>query len=315
MSEKPFRSIDIPERSTLSEADYRAFLEEAYGLMAAMPGYFAPDEGPECVELAHILPNVPETLIAIYVGINDAVCNKGLTTRFLVRHGHNNVFAFDPRIWGGGENVPSGAADARAILNGFEPPNESWNPNWTYVMIEDPGLKPESLWRERGYIDMIAAKLEDFTLLSDERKSGVCFFIDERAFEHPVNKGRNYLKEARRRGESRAHEFGVPEGLAGETDGLAPVILRRGEKLYVATPDFRPCAHAWSNIHPDNRTLAVVNENSAVPLDLVIRKPPVNSRYARGLVPARGSADMTTDAFFRGKQVYRTPLLKGKVQG
>ncbi|MHB9029240.1 MAG: hypothetical protein ACYC9O_10755 [Candidatus Latescibacterota bacterium] len=309
------RPIHIPERSTLAEADYRAFLEEAYHRMAAMPGYFAPDEGMECVELAHIIPTVPETVIAIYVGINDAVCNKGLATRFLVRHGHNNVFAFDPHSWSGRDDVPSGTVDARAVLNGFGPPNETWDPNWTYVMIEDSWQTPGSLWRERGYIDMIAAKFEDFTLLSDERESSVCFFIDELAFEHPVNKGRDYLKEARRRGEEKAHQYGIPAGLVGETDGLAPVILRRGEKLYVATPDFRPCAHAWSNLHPDNRTLAVVNENSAVPLDLIIEKPPVNPKFARGLVPARGSADMTTDAFFRGKQVQRKPLLAGKVRG
>ena len=182
-------------------------------------------------------------------------------------------------------------------------------------MIEDPWRTPESMWRERGYIDMIAAKFEDFTLLSDERESGVCFFIDERAFDHPVNKKRDYLKDARSRGEKNAHEFGVPQGLEGETDSLAPVILRRGEKLYVATPDFRPCAHAWSNIHPNNRTLAVVNENSAVPLDLIIEKPAVNPQYAHGLVPARGSADMTTDAFFRGRDVQRKPILEGKIPG
>jgi hypothetical protein len=205
--------------------------------------------------------------------------------------------------------------DVTTILNGFAPPNESWDPNWTYVMIEDSWQNPESLWLERGYIDMIAAKFEDFTLFSDERESSVCFFIDEQAFEHPVNKAREYLKEARRRGEAKAHEYGIPAGLEGETDGLAPVILRRGEKLYVATPDFRPCDHAWSNIHPENRAIAVVNENSAVPLDLITQKPPVNPKYARELIPARGSADMTTDAFFRGKQVHRTPLLEGKVRG
>lgn len=315
MPENTARSIHIPAGSSLSEADYRAFLEESYRLMAALPGYFAPDEGMDDLELAHIIPTVPETVLAIYVGINDAVCNKGLVTRTLVRHGHNNVFAFDPEVWSGRDEVPSGTVDAREILNGFEPPNDTWQPEWTYVMIEDPWRTPESLWRERGYIDMIAAKFEDFTLLSDERESSVCFFIDEQAFDHPVNRGRDYLKAARRRGDEKAPGYLFPAALAGETDGLAPVILRRGEKLYVATPDFRPCAHAWSNIHPENRTLAVVNENSAVPLDLITRKPPVNPKYARGLVPARGSADLTTDAFFRGKQVHRLPLLAGKVRG
>ena len=103
--------------------------------------------------------------------------------------------------------------------------------------------------------------------------------------------------------------------MTGETDGLVPVILNKGEKLYVATPDYGPCEHAWSNIHPRNAGLAVVNENSAVPLDLIVSKPPVAERYSSGLVPAKGSADMTTDIFFRGTQVYRRPLLAGAVKG
>ena len=315
MSTEHSRKIIIPEKSTLTERDYRDFLGVAYRLMSATPNYFAPDEGEECVELSHIIPTVPETIIAIYVGINDAVCNKGLVTKFLVRHGHSNIFAFDPQVYNGRDDAPSGTVDVRDKLNGFEPPNETWDYGWTYVMIDDPGRTPQSLWAERGYIDMVAAKFEDFTPLTDERESSVCIFIDPKAFEHPVNRGREYLAEARSRGERKYKEFVIPTGLEGEEEGLVPVILRRGEKLYVATPDFSPCAHSWSNIHPENRTLAVVNENSAVPLDLIIAKPPVNPKYARQLIPARGSADMTTDTFFRGKQVFRQPLLQGKVRG
>ena len=162
---------------------------------------------------------------------------------------------------------------------------------------------------------MIPAKFEDFTMLSDTRKTRVCFFINPKAFDHPVNSARNYLKESRRRGERAAHEFVVPEGIAGETDGLCPVLLDRGEKLYVANGDFSPCDHAWSNIHPDNEEMAVVNENSAVPLDFVVRKPPVKEAYAQSLKPPLGSADMTTDCFLRGTQVVRKPLLVGSVEG
>ncbi len=315
MSTEHSRRIVIPEKSTLTERDYRDFLDTAHRLLSAVPNYLAPGEGEECIELSHTIPTVPETVIAIYVGINDAVCNKGLVTRFLVRHGHNNIFAFDPQEYPGRGDVPPGTVDVREKLNGFEPPNSTWDVNWTYVMIDDPWRTPQSLWAEKGYIDMVAAKFEDFTPLTDERESSVCIFIDPKAFDHPVNLGREYLAEARSRGDRKAHEYAVPAGLEGETEGLVPVILRRGEKLYVATPDFSPCAHAWSNIHPDNRTLAVVNENSAVPLDLIIAKPPVNPRYAHRLTPARGSADMTTDTFFRGKQVFRQPLLMGKVRG
>ncbi|MDP2984705.1 MAG: hypothetical protein Q8O92_15410 [Candidatus Latescibacter sp.] len=315
MLSEPTRKIVVPASSPLSEDDYREFLLRAYRLFARFPQYFAPDETIDALELAHVIPSVPETIISIYVGINDAVCNKGLITPFLVRHSHNSVFVFDTQVYSGGSDAPSGTVDAREMLTGFEPPNSTWNPGWTYIMIQDPARTPASLWNERGYIDMIAAKFEDFTLLSDEEKSGVCFFIDEKAFDHPVNRGREYLKEARRRGDKMAHEFVIPKDLEGETEGLAPVILRRGEKLYVATIDFRPCAHAWSNIHPGNEDYAVVNENSAVPLDLIVAKPPVNPKYSAGLIPARGSADLTTDAFFRGRRVIRQPILQGKVRG
>jgi hypothetical protein len=112
-----------------------------------------------------------------------------------------------------------------------------------------------------------------------------------------------------------ADEFQIPDLIKDEFDSLVPVILNRGEKLYVATTDFSPCAHGWCNIHPDNEQLAVVNENSAVPLDLVIAKPPVPAKYSKNLTPPKGSADMTTDWFFRGHQIMRKPLLRGLVKG
>jgi hypothetical protein len=182
-------------------------------------------------------------------------------------------------------------------------------------MIADPGRTVQSLWREKGYMDMIAAKLEDFTLLSDLAESRICFFIDPKALEHPVNAQRRYLKEACERGVTMADRFQIPKLLAGEVEGLAPVVLNRGEKLYVARADFAPCAHAWCNLHSDNSEWAVVNENSAVPLDLVVAKPPVKAEYARNLIPSRGSADLTTDWHFRGDRVVRRPLLEGMIKG
>jgi hypothetical protein len=283
--------------------------------MARLPQYFTPDEDINVLELAHLIPEVPETVLAIYVGINDAVCNKGLVTPFLVRHGHNNVFAFDPQVYPGGAAVPTGTIDAKKVLSGFESPNSTWNSNWTYVMIQDATRKVETLWKEKGYIDMIPAKFEDFTMLSDHAKTKVCTYIDPKAFEHPVNKSRPYLKAACDRGQKWVDAFTVPKALEGETKDLVPVVLNRGEKLYVATTDFGPCAHAWSNIHPDNTELAVINENSAVPLDLVIAKPSVNLKYAQGLIPPKGSADMTTDWFYRGAKIMRQPLLQGLFKG
>lgn len=309
------RKMTIPAGSMTTEEEYTKFLKDSFRLMSELPGYFAPDEDINSLELAHLIPPVKETALAIYVGINDAVCNKGLVTPFLPQHGHNNVFVLDPQVYSGGSDVPAGTIDAQEILVGFEPPNETWNPSWTYVMVQDPARTFESLWQEKGYIDMIPAKFEDFTMLTDPARSKLCTFIDPKSFDHPVNKSRPYLKAARERGEKMAPEFTIPATMEGETEGLVPVVLNKGEKLYVATTDFGPCAHCWSNIHADNEELAVVNENSAVPLDLVIAKPPVKSEFAKGLIPAKGSADMTTDWFLRGERIVRSPLLQGLFKG
>ena len=309
------RQIVISDGSVLGQEDYKKFLIDAYNLMSRMPQYFAPTEDINSLELAHLIPKVAETVIAIYIGINDAACNKGLVSPFLIRHGHNNVFVFDPNVYSGGDNVPDGTKDAQQILKGFEPPNDSWNPNWTYVMISDAEQTFQNLWAEKGYIDMIPAKFEDFTMLSDMKDSKVCFFVDPEAFEHPINRDRNYLNDARNLGGKMVGEFEIPQLLAGETDGLEPVVLDKGQKLYIARKDNGPCAHAWSNLHPANKELAVVNENSAVPLDLVIAKPVVDPKYAKKLIPAKGSADMTTDWFYRGAMTVRGPLLMGLVSG
>jgi hypothetical protein len=310
-----FDSIQVPKGSSLSSADYENFLLSAYYLLSRHPLYMSNSESPEVLELAHLIPGIPETVLAIYVGINDAVCNKGLVTPFLPRHAHNNVFVFDPQEFPGGPDVPAGTVDARSVIHGFTPPNPSWDPGWTYVMIRDPARNPESLWKDKGYIDMIPAKFEDFTMMSDHDSSRLCTFIDPVAFGHPVNRARDYLKAARDRGEALAGEFRIPEALRGETGGLVPVVLRRGEKLYVARPDSQPCDHCWSNLHEANRELAVVNENSAIPLHLVSAKPPLAGKYRDRLVPPSGSADSTTDWFFRGKMLFRKPVKEGQVKG
>ncbi len=309
------REFIIDERSKMGKSDYSDFLKESYKLLKSCPQYLCSDEDINSLELAHLIPDVDETVLTIYLGINDAVCNKGLVTPFLPRHGHNNVFVFDPDVFAGGDDVPSGTADAQEILVGFEPPNESWGSDWTYVMIKDPDRTFESLWSEKGYIDMIPAKFEDFTMISDHEKSSVCTFIDPMAFEHPVNQARQYLKKARERGEKHFDKFRIPSLLDGEIDKLVPVILHQGEKLYVARTDFGPCEHCWSNICEDNSGWAVVNENSAVPLDLVIAKPQVSDKFAKKLVPPKGSADMTTDWFYRGTKISRKPLLAGTFAG
>ncbi len=309
------RKINVPAGASLNKDEYRAFLEDSASLIASHAQYFSPDEGGDSLELAHMIPSIPETVICLYLGINEAVCNKALVTPFLVHHAHKNVFAFDPDVYPGGKDVPDGTVDTRDTLPGFQPPNKSWPEHWTYVMINENDCGYRDLWETRGYIDMIAAKFEDFTVLSSPQESRICFFIDEKAFDHPVNKGRYYLISARKKGDASAHEFKVPEGMEGETKGLVPVILEQGEKIYVATADFSPCPHAWSNIHDENEHFAVVNENSAVPLDLIVRKPVVKKTYASKLIPAKGSADNTTDWFLRGRKIVRTPLLEGLFKG
>lgn len=309
------RNLIVPPTSSLNAEAYRTFLTEAYGLLRRIPSYLAPEEDINCLELAHLVPDVPETMLAAYLSINDAVCNKGLVSPFLIRHGHHAVFAFDPSVWPGGRAVPPGTMDARSLLADFAPPNATWPRDWTYVMIEGSERSVESLWKERGYIDTIPAKFEDFTFLGDPQRTRLCVFVDERVFEHPVNAARPYLNAARDRGQRQASSFVIPKGLEGETQGLAPVVLNRGEKLYIARTDFRAAEHCWSNIHPESEELAVVNENSAVPLNLVIGKPPVGERYAAKLAPVTGSADMTTDWFFRGLRVSRAPILQGAIKG
>ncbi len=316
MSTQIGREIAVPPGSKMTAEEYAKFLKQAYALFVQFPHLLAREhEDINSLELAHLYPPCRESVIAVYVGINDAVCHKGLVAPFLIRHGHNNVFAFDPSSHKGGHDVPPGTVDAAEVLAGFEPPNRTWDSNWTYVMIADPARTVQSLWRENGYIDLIPAKFEDFTMLSDTDCSKVCIFIDPEAFQHPANAGRPYLNEARDRGQSMASEFQIPETIAGEVEDLTPVVLGRGERLYVARTDFSPCAHAWSNLHPDNREYAVINENSAVPLELIQRKPPVKQKYANVLKPPRGSADLTTDWFHRGCGVHRLPILQGAVKG
>jgi hypothetical protein len=313
--QKIARKIAVPPGSPLTERDYEQFLHEAYSLLRRHSLYFAPAEDVNALELAHLIPETPETILAIYIGINDCVCNKALVTPFLPRHEHNNVFVFDPAVYSGGEDVPAGTIDVRTMMSAFEPPNKTWDPTWTYVAIKDPDQSCENLWKQKGYIDTISAKQEDFTMMTDSSKSKLCVFVAPKAFDHPVNSARTYLKEARRRGEKTTSQFTIPPGLERHVEGLVPVVLQRGEKLFIAEPNFGPCPHAWSNLHPNNSQYAVVNENSAVPLELASAKPPLRPEYAQRLIPPHGSADMTIDCWYEPNRIERTPLLQGLVKG
>ena len=158
VSRELLRNIIVPSGSSMSQQEYKDFLGNVYDLMSRSSQYFTPDEGINSLELAHFIPEVNETVIAIYVGINDAVCNKGLVSPFLIRHGHNNVFVFDSQIFSGDKDVPSGTIDAKAVLKGFEPPNETWDSSWTYVMIM--GLKRKQVLTEELKNDEKTISLE-----------------------------------------------------------------------------------------------------------------------------------------------------------
>ena len=309
------RSLNIISRSVCDESAYTEFLQTAFDIFARSGSYLAPCEDINCLELAHLIPEVAETMLAIYIGINDAVCNKALMTAVLPQHSHNNVFVYDPQIYSGGRSVPEGTVDAKQLITCFEPPSDTWNSDWTYVMAIDGERTAQSLWKENGYIDTIPAKLEDFTLISDHNESKVCFYIAEKAFSHPVNASRPYLKDARNRGEKLADEFTIPEKICDEFGSLVPVVLCQGEKLYVATTDISPCPHGWTNIHPNNTKPAFVHEISAVPIDIATNKPPVDKKYHGKLKPPAGSADMTTDCFKRGTTIWRKPVLEGNLKG
>ena len=140
----------------------------------------------------------------------------------------------DPKAWTGGADIPAGTIEVKTILPDFQPPNATWPKSWTYVMIADKssGHRPvsvEAMWKTKGYIDTIPAKFEDFTVLTDSAKTPICAFVDKAVFAHPVNQSRAYLKAARNRGQRMAAEFAVPKGLEGETKGLEPVVLNRGD--------------------------------------------------------------------------------------
>ncbi|MFA5105150.1 MAG: hypothetical protein WC527_08250 [Candidatus Margulisiibacteriota bacterium] len=308
----PTRRIEVPAGSTVTKHEYRQFLIDAYCAMAQFR-VFAPSQGVDALELAHLIPRVHETMIAIYVGINKDVCHKGFVSPALVRHGHNNVYAFDPQVFSGKENVPDGTIDASAVLNGFEPPNKSWPKDWTYVMIKDPKRTMQSLWKQKGFISMVIGKHEDFQVKDGE----ACIFVDRDAFDHPMNKERAYLHGARQRGDKNLKHFVIPKGMEGEFDGLDPIILFPGERLLIASPILgRPCAHGWveNPMHKDDGTHAYVEEFSSTPKIVF----PVSRKYAqlvKALTPAAGSADMTTDWFFQGLKVFRMALLAGIVEG
>ncbi len=102
----------IPQLSTLTGNEYLTFLKKSLGLLKQNSLYLSDQEGIESLELAHLIPQVPETILAIYIGINDAVCNKGLVTPFLPRHSHNNVFVYDPNVYPGKKDIPTGTIDA-----------------------------------------------------------------------------------------------------------------------------------------------------------------------------------------------------------
>ncbi len=61
------RKINVFDRCSLNAKDYQEFLAKAFGLMAQVPQYLTPDDDINVLELAHLIPEIPEKVLAIYV--------------------------------------------------------------------------------------------------------------------------------------------------------------------------------------------------------------------------------------------------------
>lgn len=59
------RQINVFDRSSCTETEYRDFLTTSYNLMSECVNYMAPDEDINSLELTHLIPEVPETVLAI----------------------------------------------------------------------------------------------------------------------------------------------------------------------------------------------------------------------------------------------------------
>ena len=86
------RKLVIPLGSTLSEKQYRQFLKHAYSIMWER-GCISSSEDEDALELVHLIPSVPETILALHIGINDSVCTKSIVSPFLPRRAHHTIFA------------------------------------------------------------------------------------------------------------------------------------------------------------------------------------------------------------------------------
>ena len=60
------RIINIPQRSSMQEQQYKDFLVDSFDLILQTGQYIAPDENINDLELAHLIPAVSETVLAIY---------------------------------------------------------------------------------------------------------------------------------------------------------------------------------------------------------------------------------------------------------
>jgi len=314
------REIVIPNQSDLRVRDFRHFMIESVEAMhesRAMPKA----HGINDLELALLVPQNPDSLLAAYVWRNTPWATKLLRAPVLLVHAHTNVVVLEE-----GAQIPEGCVDARTLINGFSPPTDKWPENWTYAL--HIGENPiQELFAADGFLDVIPAKREEFKVLTPNNEGRVLMWVEERTFQDPDNRI-DYMAAARNRGEKAASKTSNSPTLKGYNE-LVPVLLRLAETLTIP-PGHR---HAWEETdridlegavrrtlryrgeQEQIRTVKGQNESNwnFLTLAVVIQETSLSERIrgkpeGTGLaVP--GSADMTTDVFVLADQVYRAPLL------
>lgn len=284
------RRITIPVESTLTAGAYERFLVASAKAMQAT-GLMPLSQGIKELELAHLIPRYADSVLAAYVWRNTPWAEKLLRAEALVVHSHNNVLVLEK-----GAKIPEGCVDARKMINGFRPPTKEWKNEWIYAIILE-GTPLKELFKTPGFIDIIPAKTEQFTMLS-ETGARVLLWVAESTLDNRANDNKSILK-ARRRGEVLTNRSCASPTLEGKED-LVPVVLLRGERLTIPPGSL----HGWEEI--DGAPGIVMEISMAAPI-------PGKPKSSGLLVP--GSADLTTDVFVLHKLVFREPLLESIERG
>ena len=70
------RKIKVPTASDISQQKYFDYLQESYRLMSHHKQYFPVTEDINSLELAYLIPEVPGTMLAIFVRIISRIVRR-----------------------------------------------------------------------------------------------------------------------------------------------------------------------------------------------------------------------------------------------